>query len=175
MEFRSRQSNRRLATLDEITRISIVFAVVGTVIFSIWKGRLPGSFIGSAMPPSQKQLAAHNDEFCESLLRGPHTAEARKWFAEMKPGKPRTVGEFETTSESIAEIEAFYTAGAVRVMLVEIDDYGGMRNTGKLVITLPPEPFAREQVLARTNRWATQNGFDADSDNGQKYVYVSLD
>jgi hypothetical protein len=88
---------------------------------------------------------------------------------------PRTLGEDETTADSIQLVEEIYAAGAVHVLAVEIDSYDEGENTGKLVIELPANAQDREMVLQIAGKIAESQGFDPESDNGQKYVFVMLD
>jgi len=62
------------------------------------------------------------------------------------------------------------------VMAIEIDKYpGGLENTGKLVIKLPREKSKRQAILNWSAKIARAQGFDAYTDVGQDYVFVSLD
>jgi len=121
--------------------------------------------------------ATHNhDQFCLDLLgRGVHQ-EARGW---LRAGRDKnTLGELPDTASSLALVEAIYSAGALHVEAVEIDDYpemGNCQNTGKLVITLPSDPAARLRVFEWSAPIAVSLGFDPEPDNGQKYLFVALD
>ncbi len=116
------------------------------------------------------------DEFCLGLLAKPNHREALSWL-EGSAGK-HTLGELPDTQRSIALVREAYSAGAAEVIAVEIDEYphmGNTQNTGKLVVKLPDEPSKRRQVLRWTGRVAEAQGFDADAEMGQKYVFVMLD
>jgi hypothetical protein len=58
---------------------------------------------------------------------------------------------------------------------VDIDREDDMENTGKLLIELPDDSTDRESVLAIAAKIAESQGFDAEPDTGQKYVFVMLD
>lgn len=115
--------------------------------------------------------------FCETLISKPDAKEARQW---LQSGRKRrfTLGELDSTEESLAFVEKVYAAGAARVTAVEICEYpemGGGQNTGKLVITLSDDPSERAEVLALAGEIAEEQGFDAPSDTGERYVFVMLD
>jgi len=118
-----------------------------------------------------------NDSQWERLISALNAKEAREW---LQSGRKRgfTLGELDSTEESLALVEKAYAAGAVRVTAVEIDvyaDMGGCQNTGKLVVTLPDAPSERAEVLAWAGEIAEEQGFDAATDDGQRYVFVMLD
>jgi hypothetical protein len=107
--------------------------------------------------------------------------EAREW---LQTGRKRgfalvTLGELDSTKESLALVEQAYAAGAIQVTAVEIDNYpdfmGGCQNTGRLVITLPDAPSERVEVLSWAGEIAEEQGFDAETDTGQRHVLVMLD
>jgi hypothetical protein len=115
--------------------------------------------------------------FCESLISAPNAKEAREWLQSGRRCR-FTLGELDSTEESLALVEKAYVAGAVQVTAVEIDDYpdmGGCQNTGKLVITLPDAPSKRAKVLAWASKIVEDQGFDALTDTGERYVFVMLD
>ena len=89
-----------------------------------------------------------------------------------------TLGEINSTDESIKFVSPAYDLGAVRVTAVEIDPYpdcGGAQNTGRLVITLPNDPHRRAAVLRWAGRISESHGFDAEGDTGQEHVFITLD
>jgi hypothetical protein len=62
------------------------------------------------------------------------------------------------------------------VFAVEVDTYpGGVETTEKLVIELPTDPAKRPGVIGWAAKIAHEQGFDAYTDIGQKYVFVMLD
>jgi hypothetical protein len=122
-----------------------------------------------------------NDLQWERLISAPNAKEAREW---LQTGRERgfeliTLGELDSTEESLTIVEKAYAAGAVQVTAVEITDYpdlvGGCQNTGHLVVTLPEDSSKRAKVLAWAGRIAEEQGFDAETDEGQRYVFVMLD
>ncbi len=117
-----------------------------------------------------------SDEFVQRFLNAPNTQEAKSWLCGGSESDFRSVGELETNRESIALVQQIYDAGATEVLAVEIDDYPGEgQNTGKLVIKLPDSAEARQRVFAWAGDIAESQGFDAEPDSGQSYVFVMLD
>ena len=117
-----------------------------------------------------------SDAFVERFLDSPNTKEALSWLRAASESDFRSVGEHETTEESIALIEEVYDAGAAEVLAVEIDEYPDEgQNTGKLVIKLPDDTNARQRVFAWVGEIAQSQGFDAEQDSGQSYLFVMLD
>lgn len=112
------------------------------------------------------------DEFCIKLL-AKGREETRDW---LRSGPKNTLGEIQTNAESQSFVRSLYELGAPHVFAVEIDKYpGGMENTGRLVIELPSDPELRPGVIKLAAKIAHEQGFDAYSDVGQKYVFVVLD
>ena len=68
-------------------------------------------------------------------------------------------------------VEELYAAGAVEVLAVEIDRYEEGENSGKLVIELSQIAQDREMVLDIAGKIAESQGFDRETDNGQK-IYL---
>jgi hypothetical protein len=115
--------------------------------------------------------------FCETLISKPDAKEAREWLQSARKRR-FTLGELDSTQKSLALVEKAYASGAVRVTAVEIVEYpemGGGQNTGKLVIELPDAGSNRAKVLAWASKIAEEQGFDALSDTGERYVFVMLD
>jgi hypothetical protein len=115
-----------------------------------------------------------SNDFIDARLNDPKSkkAEALKWLTE---SGENTLGELGTTEESIDLVQAAYDAGAEEVLAIEIDQYGENENTGKLLVKLPSEKEARKRVFAWCGTQAEAQGFDAEEDTGQTYVFVMLD
>jgi hypothetical protein len=120
-------------------------------------------------------LAHSSDEFVQQFIGAPETKEALVWLGGATRKKPRTLGEDETTADSVQLVEELYAAGAVEVLAVEIVRYDEGENSGKLVIELPQNEQDREMVFDIAGKIAESQGFDRGTDNGQKYVFVMLD
>jgi hypothetical protein len=115
------------------------------------------------------------DEFVQQFIGTPETKEALDWLSGATRKKPRMLGDDETTADSIQLVEELYAAGAVEVLAVEIVRYEEGENSGKLVIELPQKAQDREMVFDIAGKIAESQGFDRDTDVGQKYVFVMLD
>ena len=87
----------------------------------------------------------------------------------------RSLGEHDSTEESIALVEELYAAGAAKVLAVDIDRDDDGDNTGKLLIELSDDSADRNTVLTIAGKIAESQGFDAESDTGQRHVFVMLD
>jgi hypothetical protein len=120
------------------------------------------------------QLEQH-EQFIRERLNDPNSvkAEALEWL-KSSDGK-NTLGELGSTEESIALVEAIYATGAEEVIAVEIDDYDGRQNSGKLVIRLPQDAGLRRPVFDWHGRQAETMGFDAEPDIGQSHLFSMLD
>jgi hypothetical protein len=116
-----------------------------------------------------------SDEFVQQFLGVPNTREVLEWLAESKEGDIRSLGEQDSTEESLALAKEIYDAGATEVLAVEIDDLGDGQNTGKLLIKLPRRRSERKQVFAWAGALAESLGFEPEADIGQFYLFVMLD
>jgi hypothetical protein len=81
----------------------------------------------------------------------------------------------ETNEESIAYVQRLYDAGALEVLAVKIYDDGLDQNTGHLLVRLPNDPLARQQVFELEREQAEALGFVGAKDEGQEYIYLKLD
>mgnify|MGYP000117165964 CR=1 FL=1 len=112
------------------------------------------------------------DDFCKRMLLESNPEELKVWLYDGKS----TLGEIQTNSESISLANKAYKSGAVNIFGVDIEaDPEIGNNTGRLVVELPTEKNKRQSVLNWAAPIAHEQGFDAYSDVGQKYIYVSLD
>jgi hypothetical protein len=112
------------------------------------------------------------DDFCNRMLTENNPEELKVWLYDGKS----TLGEIQTNSESISLADKAYNSGAVNIFGVDIEfDPELGNNTGRLVVELPTKKDKRQSVLNWAAPIAHEQGFDAYSDVGQKYIYVSLD
>jgi hypothetical protein len=114
------------------------------------------------------------DDFIRQRLEDPDSkkAEVRSW---LEGNKQNTLGELATNGESIDLIIEAYDAGANEILAIEIDEYDGVENTGKLIVKLPSDPDARKRTLNWCSHLVEAHGFDRLEDKGQTHVFVSLD
>jgi hypothetical protein len=116
-----------------------------------------------------------SDDYIKTFLRASNTKEAIAWLQAGSESDFRSVGECESTQESLALIQQIYDAGAKEVLAVQIDEYPEGQNTGKLVVILPDPTEARERVFDWAGEIAQSQGFDAEQDSGQSFLFVMLD
>ena len=113
-----------------------------------------------------------SDAFFQKFLNDPASREARDW---LKSGTGNTLGELDSAEESLAIVDNAYAAGAIKVIAVEIDNYGEFQNTGKLIIELPKAAEKRASVFAWAAPIAESQGYDGEEDEGQPYLFLMLD
>jgi len=129
----------------------------------------------------QSFIMPRDDKWYESLISIPTSKEARQWFQTCRKSGIAmvTLGKMDSTEESLALVEEGYAAGAARVTAVEVEDYpdipGGMQTTSRLVVTLPDNPAQRAKTLSWTGKVAEEQGFDPETDIGQRYVFIFFD
>ena len=113
----------------------------------------------------------NSDTFCKELLETGDPQEVREWIYQ----GDSSLGEL-PHDESVALAEKIYQAGAVHLYGVEIEEIDPQtKNTGRLVVELPANAQQRKRVLDWAAGVAHEQGFDAESDVGQQYVFVMLD
>ena len=115
------------------------------------------------------------DDFIRERLEDPDSkkAEALAWLE--ASGAKNTLGELPTTKASIALVKEAYKAGAEEVLAVEIDEFEGVGNTGKLIVRLPSDPEERKRAFKWCGKLAEKSGFDAEQDTGQTHLFIMLD
>ncbi|MCP4641532.1 MAG: hypothetical protein GY851_13905 [bacterium] len=118
-----------------------------------------------------------NDQLCEGFLDQPDCREVLDWLQSVESGQAElgfTLGERDA-DDSLLLAQSLYGAGATRVCAVEIDEEPGGQNTGKLVIELPAEPGARQQLFLAVQSIIAPVGYDVPPDQGQRYLFMMLD
>jgi hypothetical protein len=127
-------------------------------------------------------VTATDSAVVKKLLADRSATEARAWL-QQQDGIVRTLGESDDTAAALSLVEAFYSAGAVRVIASQIgrherEDLEGTssyENTGHLVVELSLEPERRRAVFRLAGKLARSLGFDPTPDKGQSHVYCMLD
>jgi hypothetical protein len=116
-----------------------------------------------------------HERFIRDRLEDPDSlkAEALKWL-EASQGR-NSLGELGSTQASVDLVKAIYAAGAESVIAIEIDDYDGEQNAGKLIIKLPKDKALRDRVFDWHGKQAESMGFDAEQDIGQSHLFSMLD
>lgn len=97
-------------------------------------------------------------------------AEARAWLAapdhQMFEGDKGTVAEL---------VDRFYAAGAPRVWITGIEDFGGTQVSASIVVEMPSSSADREAVLAIEKDYAATYGESGYEDRGQRYLMLGFD
>lgn len=114
-----------------------------------------------------------HEELLARFLAGDN-AEAMEWLRGGSDGAFRTLSEM-TPAESVEFVRRLYELGADQVLAVEIDVYAEEANTGHLLVKLPADGGARDRLFAFERLQSASQGFDAEADRGQDYLYLKLD
>jgi hypothetical protein len=108
----------------------------------------------------------HGDEVMASTTK----AEAREWM------QATNHVFFKEDAKQVAQyVEDFYQAGATQVLVADIEEYNGYQYGEALLIVLPKDAAARAKIFQVGSRADTDFQNDPVSDQGQKYLYYSLD
>jgi hypothetical protein len=108
----------------------------------------------------------HGDEVMGSTTK----AEARGWMQATNhvffKADPKQVARY---------VDDFYQAGATLVLIADIEEHEGYQYGEALLIVLPKDAAARAKIFQVGSRADTDYQNDPVSDQGQKYLYYSLD
>lgn len=125
--------------------------------------------ITSCGKPQDSMVSAidkHGDEVMASTAK----AEAREWMKETNhiffKADPKQVAQY---------VEGFYQAGAVQVLIADIEEEQGFQYGEALLVVLPKDATARVKLFQVGSRADTDFQNDSVADQGQKYLYYSLD
>ncbi len=114
--------------------------------------------------------AMQNDRFCQRLLDGSDVVDAYRWLAR---------GGYTLGDMSRAQTKRLLTRlqhlGCPAVYAYGVEHNPRAANSGSLVVELPVDIVARGHIFQRTNRIVTAQGFEAEKDDGQRYLYIKLD
>jgi hypothetical protein len=134
-----------------------------------WGARFGWNTITAVRSPSPSAIesAAETDVRVAEDLREGKAAPARGWL-----GAEHHLS-FEAHPTAMNEwIEAFHAAGAERVWIVGIEEFGGSQVSDTIAVELPPAGADRERVLSVEAR--LRDG-ECSEDVGQRYVTVRFD
>jgi hypothetical protein len=133
-------------------------SVAGLLVLAIGCGKPHDSLVAA--------IDKHGDEIMESAAK----AEAREWM------KATNHIFFKEDPKQVAQyVEDFYQAGADRVLIADIEEEQGFEYGEALLIVLPKDPAVRTKLFQVGSRADTDFQNDSVSDQGQKYLYYSLD
>ena len=111
------------------------------------------------------------DEACEHVQQQNDTEEARAWLARV--GKTYGVVHEMSYEETADTIEECYMRGAALVEVVgKLPEEPSECNADMLLLTLPKEPFLREQLFDLEKQIAEISGYDMSLDENQKYILL---
>ncbi|HJU38215.1 MAG TPA: hypothetical protein VJ724_01485 [Tahibacter sp.] len=117
------------------------------------------------------ERARKNDAFCESLRAGDAVEDAFAWLE----SGPFRLG-LMNVAASRRWMRKLRALGCPQAFACEVGrKRDGVASTGNLVVELPADAASRAKVLRQVNRVIQDQGFDPESDNGQRYCYVKFD
>ena len=120
--------------------------------------------------PSGDSLEGRIDKHCEEIMASGKQVEAREWFK-----APAHVLFKEDPKQVVGYVEDFYSAGAPRVLIGDMEDHEGKQFAGCLIVILPKDAAVRAKLFKLSDRVGVQFQEDPVSDKGQKYLYFSFD
>ena len=154
----------------------IIFAVVGFLFFGDDDADGPGASLSAdedaEVVLDPKQLARAMDAECESMLKEPNHAEARAWC---DPKNTNHVGFEVSKAEMLKMTNDLYAAGAQKVYITDIMEFGGRMTSACMVVHLPTDPAKRKKVFTTETEIMAQEGGEGSEDVGQKYLMLTLD
>ena len=118
-----------------------------------------------------RSRAMQNDLFCQHLIDGDEVIDAYGWLAL----GGYTLGEM-SRAQSKRLLMRLQHLGCPAVYACEVEELGARAaNSGNLVVELPVDMATRGEVFQLANRIVTEQGFEPELDDGQRYVYIKLD
>ena len=110
------------------------------------------------------------DETLRQSVESSDSAEARQWL------RGPTHSWWTDKAAISALVEAFYAAGAEKVVISDIirqDD--GSKVSASIIVVVPSDPEARKRVFALDSRASLESQQDSQRDEDQKYLYYGFD
>src|SRR4051812_44028356 len=92
--------------------------------------------------PRAARMNEHEAKFLKKMLRT-RKAEALEWLGAETPKSMRVLGELEH-EPAVALVQRFYHAGAVTVLVVDIQDWAGGESANDLIVELPSDARLRK-------------------------------
>ncbi|MCW3060390.1 MAG: hypothetical protein JWQ02_2211 [Capsulimonas sp.] len=131
----------------------------------------------SCAQPTVRNAAQDDADMQQRLAKTPRKAEALHWL-NIKDKIDRTVGKDNptyTNADSVRFVKSLYTAGAVKVIAVNIVLDRNMESTRTLIVQMPKSRPQRQQILNIINPIVLAGGFESDPDYGQTYEMIFWD
>jgi hypothetical protein len=114
----------------------------------------------------------HEAKFVKKLLRT-RKAEAQEWLRAETPKSLRVLGELEY-EPAVALVQRFYDAGAVKVLVIDIQECPGGESANDLIVNLPSDARLRKQLFKLRAEVVEPHGFEGDTDDGDRYLFVAV-
>ncbi len=126
------------------------------------------------VPAEQQEPNAADDGLVKGLL-STYCEEAFAWLLGGQEGFSRNLGDMDW-HESIDFVRKLYDKGATRVIAAEIEQMPGTteQTTNLLLVQLPSLPKDRKKLFAIGKRHAESQGFEAERDRGQRFLFFKL-
>jgi hypothetical protein len=131
-----------------------------------------GSTARSSYDDEDTEAVAGDAEIAQLIAT--RRLEAKQWLAD-----PNHIV-FEYGRENALKMtNDFYTAGAVGVYAVNVDEFEGKQITASFAVELPTDPAARKRILDKEAELMYGSvevaGEDRTPDTGQKYLMIHVD
>ena len=151
--------------MNRIRRTGIALAIAAVAIGLI------GCMTASVSVSKDESSEARDlDKEIEEWLTEPDNAEARKW---LESGSHILFeGDKATASRVVNDL---YSAGATKVWIVGITEFGDSEVAAAFVAVLPSDSAARKRVFAVDADFQKLIGEEPTSDVGQKYLHFTFD
>ena len=119
---------------------------------------------------SRNSTVAWIDQQGDKIIASATKSEARQWMRQSKhvflKADAKVVAQF---------VEDFYQAGAVQVLIADIEEKSGNQSGESLLVVLPKDPTARARLFEVEARVDTAFQNDPVPDKGQNYLYNGLE
>jgi len=118
-------------------------------------------------PPEQRI-----DKAGDEIMASDKKAEARQWLKDDN----HVLFKFRGGKKKLSDlVDEFYSAGAEKVYVGNIESEAGKDFAGTVLVVLPEDFAARSKLFKIDERVGPELQEDPVADRGQKYLYYSLD
>jgi hypothetical protein len=129
------------------------------------------SFFAMGCSKPQDSQVTKTDQHGDEVMSSTNKAEAREWIK-----GPSTHVFFKADPKQVSQyVEDFYNAGATQVFIADIEVEDNNQYGEALLVVLPTDAAARAKVFQVDSRASTDFQESPATDQGQKYLYYSLD
>jgi len=128
----------------------------------------PAAGGGAGAVPLEQRLEKAGDE----IMASDKKAEAREWLKDDN----HVLFKFRGGKKKLSElVDEFYSAGAEKVYVGDIENEAGKNFAGTVLVVLPKDSAARAKLFEIDKRVGPELQEDPVTDKGQRYLYYSLD